>query len=596
MQTKSVVRQVAEVWLIVAAFIGLMMLLVGVKRARGEDAQVIGFSASWCPNCKSPKQQQAWDTLKTKAGAVVYDIDLYPAEAAKWRVSAVPTTLVVSGGQERQRFNGFAQSGDVLSVVHQLAAPARAVPPERSAQQAHMRLGSNLSKGSLLLSLGASKAIGPPVRLITESAESEIRAMLPTTDNDAINELLAAPDLLFYNEQVMPQAYQFQNSFHDPHHNIADPRENDKFGNGNLEFPWRVPGGTENVKGLQAYRFVRFPQKDDGSYWPMVMFDARYPGVQTGEARGAISEHQWMYPRGTVFGELLCMEHGELLYPFELRLRFRESTYWEVDAYRPFPTAAKLSARIKELRPEWTAAPKLASLVEHLDGSQQIVNTRFSDSNPTRRAFSTVGGIDELPPINDDELVAELLTRGKWQSAAGESWKTVRGVEAHAPTVAKGAGFHVVPEQYGAHAFGVDSVSCMHCHEHTGIAVRNFAANRGWYGRIRGSDGIISFHPIDPTAISATKEATQYTLANFVSSYKERGMTLTEILDRQGRLDAFTLTVPGQRAQRVEAPRADDNLPVRYRPDFIAAGIVLDYDPAKCPEDRYQRITMLGVR
>ena len=48
----------------------------------------------------------------------------------------------------------------------------------------------------------------------------------------------------------------------------------------------------------------------------------------------------------------------------------------------------------------------------------------------------------------------------------------------------------------------VDRTSCMRCHETVNQPVANFQAGRDWYGRIRGSDGIFSFHPFDPGCIS----------------------------------------------------------------------------------------------
>ncbi|MCA9108065.1 MAG: hypothetical protein KDA83_21840, partial [Planctomycetales bacterium] len=46
-----------------------------------------------------------------------------------------------------------------------------------------------------------------------------------------------------------------------------------------------------------------------------------------------------------------------------------------------------------------------------------------------------------------------------------------------------------------------------------------FQPRRDWYGDIRGSDGIFSFHPFDRTAISGNGQSTRVSLrADFVEA------------------------------------------------------------------------------
>jgi len=72
----------------------------------------------------------------------------------------------------------------------------------------------------------------------------------------------------------------------------------------------------------------------------------------------------------------------------------------------------------------------------------------------------------------------------------------------------------VVPPNYDAAFIAVDSVSCLRCHETVNHSVNEFNAGRDWYGRIRGSDGIFSFHPFALESISAN---------GFGSSVRMRG-------------------------------------------------------------------------
>jgi hypothetical protein len=78
----------------------------------------------------------------------------------------------------------------------------------------------------------------------------------------------------------------------------------------------------------------------------------------------------------------------------------------------------------------------------------------------------------------------------------------------------------------------------MNCHDDTLKPARSFDAPRGWYGRVRGSDGIFSFHPIEPSSISRNGSPVQ----------------------------------------------------VRIRQSLVRAGMVERYDRAKHPADRYSAI------
>lgn len=384
----------------------------------------------------------------------------------------------------------------------------------------------NLTLRSLLLISVAGMVTGPvrgepPVRLLPADEELEIRRMLPTVDDKNVQSLLNARDLIWYTDREMPRAYQFQNTFHDPAVNVA--KALDKFGNGNQEFPWSHAGGAHEVKNLAVYRFLQLPKRPSGGYWPIGYYRATLPGSTAGEALkvdsqgrllvdqnnryipGEQSTHAWIFPRGTVFGELMCQVVDDLVYPFELRLRYRMSTFWEVDAFRPFPTADSLIDRLKADKSDWWADTSYVSLLKELSRKSGFEEEVVTDRNPTRRAFnpqSIPSLVHKLPPI-DKQLAADLITRTIWTTATGAPWKTLGGGRVvYAPTVEEGAGLHIVPEGYKAHAFTVDSQSCMQCHEHAGVAVRTFDLQRAWYGRNRGSDGIFSFHPIDPASIS----------------------------------------------------------------------------------------------
>ena len=111
-------------------------------------------------------------------------------------------------------------------------------------------------------------------------------------------------------------------------------------------------------------------------------------------------------------------------------------------------------------------------------------------------------GVDSLPPLGDDKLVAELLSHTTFHSASGEVWReSASGAKTYAPTVSE-AGFSVVPAKYDGGFVEVDRQSCMRCHESVAKPVTDFNPGRDWYGHIRGSDGIFSFHPFALESVS----------------------------------------------------------------------------------------------
>src|SRR5690606_37832001 len=147
-------------------------------------------------------------------------------------------------------------------------------------------------------------------------------------------------------------------------------------------------------------------------------------------------------------GEVLMMTspQGEQV-PFELRVRIRESDDWDVNAFRPFPTAEDLAERVEELRPQWQEQPPLRRLVTHLRQPLRLTVGRLTSRHPLRTAFSQRMGIDTLPPVNDDQLITRLLKETTFRSALGEDWREgTNGVRTAAPTTL--ASYHIVPANY----------------------------------------------------------------------------------------------------------------------------------------------------
>jgi hypothetical protein len=183
---------------------------------------------------------------------------------------------------------------------------------------------------------------------------------------------------------------------------------------------------------------------------------------------------------------------------------------WAIDVFRPFPTAADLAQRIKELRPAWSDQPHLVKFCGHLEGPVKMRVLTLADKQPGRRTFRQTSGTDVLPPIGDDKLVAELLLTTPYRSAVGLNWRENGSVSTAAPTTA--SGFSIVPANYDAGFIAVNNTSCMRCHATVNSSVDEFDSGRDWYGRVRGSDGIFSFHPFAPGSLSDNGGSSQVQL------------------------------------------------------------------------------------
>ena len=339
----------------------------------------------------------------------------------------------------------------------------------------------------------AVRPMSQPFRLMSAEKDARLRERLPRVDDPTVRQLLEDPALILYTEAEMPPAYQDWGSglpgVHSPSYNVS-ANGSEPFGNGNVEFPWGAPGGTHRTSNVDAFRLLWLPRDEDGDLRPIVWY------------RNSGQGYSWTFPVGTVVGEVLQITSpAGQKFTFELRLRTREQGEWSVDVFRPFPSSAHLAGRIQALRPMWHEDARLAELVGHLLDPVELELQVLADRKHSRRSFQQSSGLDHLPEVGDDALVAELLSDTVFESALGATWRTgTNGVRTAAPTTA--AKFHVVPARYDAGFIDVDRVSCMRCHETVNHDVNEFDFGRDWYGRIRGSDGIFSIHPFSRGSIS----------------------------------------------------------------------------------------------
>lgn len=313
---------------------------------------------------------------------------------------------------------------------------------------------------------------------------------LPSIDDTALQKRLRSDEAFWYSDTNMPKVYQdWEGQFQGVFGVGNEPVGFNTATNGNREFPWAKPFGTD-AADVTAIRFVLLPRKPDGTRWPVAIY--RQPSNQSAFA--------WVYPAESVIGEILYLRSPSgFLKPFEVRTKTRKIDGWTAEAYRPFPTGTELYRTVAVKRPGWKRDKKTRAFMDSLmDGTSIIGPTRFADlEHPSRRSVDRSAHLERLAPLPND-LVDELLTM-PFKRSAGYEWRDGDSPP-HAPSTE--AEYHIVPKNYTGGHVRVDSESCMDCHKATNKHVREYDATRNWHGRIRGSDGIFSLHPFDGKSLS----------------------------------------------------------------------------------------------
>jgi hypothetical protein len=272
------------------------------------------------------------------------------------------------------------------------------------------------------------------VQLCSPEKIAALKASLPETKNPEWQKVFNDPLTFYYTDTEIPLAYQHADrglivggsrigtnpntSFHSPRYNISgDAREAAKGhgqgGNGNIEFPWRNPGGTDGGEGnVKTFKFMRLPSKPENpaAVFPVIWFPTELRGSRTGVHYG----YGWSYPTDTIFGECLCVrDSAGLLHTFEVRLRIRRPEYWDIEILRPFPTADSLGKRLMSLK---TPVPDNSSMVEQtvmrlLDDNVALEEKSLVDRlHPTKIGFKAKAGVDMLPNFSESLVAITRLT------------------------------------------------------------------------------------------------------------------------------------------------------------------------------------------
>jgi hypothetical protein len=187
---------------------------------------------------------------------------------------------------------------------------------------------------------------------------------------------------------------------------------------------------------------------------------------------------EWRYPAGTIFVETLTT-HGKV---FEVRTRTKNREgRWTANVYRPYADAEDLKEKLRKLGT--VDARKLADAIDNLPRKY----SEIQNPHPVK-TFEFKGYREDLPEI--PESLAETIL--SWDFEANASWKS----DCHAPST-RSASLSIVAKDYQGFMVRPDSKGCAQCHDTTLASTSKMETGRDWYGRVRGSDGIFSFHIFD---------------------------------------------------------------------------------------------------
>jgi len=259
----------------------------------------------------------------------------------------------------------------------------------------------------------------------------------------------------FYDHECMPPAQQVWDEGLDSGIRHA--------GGANLTFPWRHPAGIPDGSNVKTIERIHLPGAIE--WWRSVRSD------------GTFARFRWEYPAGTRADELLLVtdpdgyDHTSIV---RSKLK-RASGAWSGQSYQPWPTEASFVA---EFGKHFHSTPLARTVI---------------DSGHERNAFS-VAANGALLPVVPRDVLASTLDAAEFLPTKGTEW--LPGIAA--PTARS---FSVVPIGYFGSHTPTNNQACMRCHQDAGKVV-NEPGEAEW--RLRGDDGIFSFHIFEPSSVGTT--------------------------------------------------------------------------------------------
>lgn len=339
-------------------------------------------------------------------------------------------------------------------------------------------------------------------QIIPPDELAAMKALLPKVDDAPLQRILDDETTLWYTRKTLPPAYQIGSGqrgnlspmrFADPYLNVSvdgvgteQSKGHGKGGNANVDPPWSMrPGATHFVPNLRDFKGLWLPKRPSGLPLPVLYFPHLYRDITVVGDRAW--GWDWIFPRGTVFIEVLVQHYQGADYVFEIRTRTRLAGEWDAAVYRPFDTQEEFADAVQQASGDVT----LVSLISDLDVIESRLTKVFpgARSNDSRDDITVLNVSTDFTPLPTlpATVVKTLLDRPFVKSGSG--WNPYNNDNP----------FHIVPARYDGGFAGADKISCNNCHRHTANSSRSFDRLRGWYGLIRGNRGkIFSWHPIDP--------------------------------------------------------------------------------------------------
>jgi hypothetical protein len=343
------------------------------------------------------------------------------------------------------------------------------------------------------------------VEFIAPSELQPFLAALPTLSDSALDQALHSTKTMWYDEASLTFVY--QDSFGDPKglrgnrvgydvgSNASEPDIHklvDYFQPGHFKLPFSIAAGADFSENIYVMNFW-LPPQIKGATAPVRIWQNN-------------SHYQWVFPVGTVIGEVLFIQapDDQKWFTFEVRARTRQLDHWDISVFRPYLSASALSSAIKALRPGWSQSADLSGLVTHLDDNTNL--TAYTLQSPTYAALfpAISGAMDYLPETTDVALIKQLLTGKTFDKSNGTSFKSDGTKTAYAASTH--ARFHVVPQEYFGGMFEVSNDSCHRCHQQTSRPLGDLDSAVVLYGEVWGEDEVFSWHPftIDEDTFSVT--------------------------------------------------------------------------------------------
>ncbi len=391
-----------------------------------------------------------------------------------------------------------------------------------------------------------------PVEILPEQKVSDILARMPPVWDPLLRDTIDSSDTMWYDRTVIIPGY--QDSYGDGSHfpvgfrpntiqsNLIDQAVPGGHGwlfvrSGEFHFPFGRTGHPDDAKNTFVVDFFRLPR--EGSTLLPVVYWKHEPNANTHRI-------EWMFPIGTIFGEVIFItDSSGRSHVFEIRTRTRKSDTWEVDIFRPFPTAESLAEALdlkRQERTTWATSSALANVLSHLRNPSTVMADTFGGTH-FKGAFAPInGGVDKIPALNDETLVAELLRQTPFRSAKYSVWKQSGGLAAFAASTNEN--FSIVPKNYNAAHFEVTDAFCNRCHQDAGRPFKDYYRDVIAYGELWGEDDTFSWHPFEAK----------------------------HFVDGNGNVVSFN----------------NDNR--KFRQDFVNAGIVVPFNASVHGRNRYEKL------